>query len=94
MHEASGNSQHAEHAPVRGELVPLPPPGWVELKKLDDIRLEAARVYRDMRSGRIATQDGTRLVYVLGQIGELVTKVELQGRIEALERVLKQRKQR
>ena len=44
-----------------------------------------ARVYRDMRGGAINTQDGTRLVYVLGEMRKLFEMIELEQRIRALE---------
>jgi hypothetical protein len=47
-----------------------------------------ARVYRDMRSGKIDTQDGTKLAYVLCQIGKLIQAGETEKRLEAVEGVL------
>jgi hypothetical protein len=70
----------------------LPTPYRIDLKTLDDVRVEMARVYRDMRSGRIESQDGTRLVYVLAQIGKIIEAVEIEKRVEALEAVLKARR--
>ena len=51
-----------------------------------------ARVYRDMRAGRIESQDGTRLTYVLSQIGKLIESGENEKRLEALEAVLMARR--
>ncbi|HET7098414.1 MAG TPA: hypothetical protein VFJ68_13575 [Casimicrobiaceae bacterium] len=51
-----------------------------------------ARVYRDMRAGRIESQDGTRLAYVLSQIGKLIEAGEIEKRLEAVEVVLKNRR--
>jgi hypothetical protein len=56
------------------------------------VRIEMAKVYRDMKRGKIATQDGTRLAYVLAQVGKLIEAGELEKRIEALEIVLRQRR--
>jgi hypothetical protein len=72
-------------------LLPTPCP-TIHLKTLDHVRIEMAKVYRDMKRGRIATQDGTRLTYVLSQIGKLIEAGELEKRIEAMETVLRQRK--
>jgi hypothetical protein len=47
-----------------------------------------ARVYRSMKEAKIATQDGTRLVYVLGQIGKMIEVYDIQKRLEGLERAL------
>jgi len=45
-----------------------------------------SRVYRDMRGGTIATQDGTRLVYVLSELRKIFEVCELERRIDRLER--------
>ena len=63
-------------------------PNRIDLKTIDDVRLEMARVYRDMRAGRILTNDGTRLVYVLGQIGKMIELHEIIKRVEKLEEKL------
>jgi len=71
-------------------LVPTPS-RFIDLKTLHDVRVEMARVYREMRASRIETQDGTRLVYVLSQIGRIVEIQEVGNRLEAVERVLRLR---
>ncbi len=63
----------------------LPIPNRIDLKTIDDVRLEMARVYRDMRAEKILTNDGTRLVYVLGQIGKMIELHEIIKRVEKLE---------
>ena len=65
-----------------------PTPLKIDLKSIDDVRLEAARVYRDMRAQKIPTHDGTRLVYVLAQIGKLIEQHDLEMRISLLEEKL------
>ncbi|MBI5461951.1 MAG: hypothetical protein HY941_07175 [Gammaproteobacteria bacterium] len=55
------------------------------MRAVADCHREAAKVYRDMRSGKIEPQEGTRLVYVLGQITSMITAGELERRIAALE---------
>lgn len=70
----------------------LPTPSRIDLKTIDDVRVEMARVYRDMRGGRIDPQDGTRMAYVLSQIGKLIASGELEKRLEALEGVLVSRR--
>lgn len=66
----------------------LPIPNRIDLKTIDDVRLEMARVYRDMRAEKIFTNDGTRLVYVLGQIGKMIELHEIIKRVEKLEEKL------
>jgi len=70
----------------------LPTPPTIHLKAADDVRLEMARVYRDMRVSKIDMGDGTKLVYVLSQIARVIEVADVQVRIDALERVLKERK--
>lgn len=62
-----------------------PTPSRIDLKTIDDVRLESARVYRDMRTQKIPTHDGTRLVYVLSQIGKLIELHDIEKRVEKLE---------
>ena len=69
-------------------------PSRVDLKTIDDVRVEMARVYRDMRGGRIDPADGTKLAYVLSMIGKLIESGEIEKRLEALEGVLTSRKVR
>jgi len=92
--EASENA--AEDAPESLEgralrLVPTPSP-TIHLKTLDDVRIEMAKVYRGMKTRKIDTQDGTRLTYVLAQIGKLIESSKIVDRIEALERALSSRR--
>lgn len=47
------------------------------------------KVYRDMRQGRIESQDGTRLVYVLSQMAKVHEIAVLEKRVEQLEREAK-----
>ena len=79
---------------ARGGIELLPAPSRIDLKTIDDVRVEMARVYRDMRAGRLETADGTKLAYVLGQIGKLIEAGEIEKRLEALEGVLTSRKVR
>ena len=63
----------------------IPTPTKIDLKSIDDVRLEMARAYREMRGDVIETQKGTRLVYVLAAIGKLIELHELEQRIQNLE---------
>jgi uncharacterized protein YjhX (UPF0386 family) len=82
----------AADSPTGSGVRLLPTPYRIDLKTLDDVRVEMARVYRDMRTGRIESQDGTRLVYVLAQIGKIIEAGDVEKRVEALETVLKARR--
>ena len=50
-----------------------------------------ARVYRDIRHGRIESQEVTRMTYVRTQIAKIIQVSELDARIEAVERALRTR---
>ncbi len=60
----------------------------INLASLNDVRLEMSKVYRSMKSGEVECQDGTRLVYVLGQIAKLHEINEVANRLAALERAV------
>lgn len=70
----------------------LPLPRDIRLKTAEDVRLELARVYRDMRAGRIETSDGTKLGYVLAQLTKAIETGVLADRLELIELTLKGRK--
>ena len=67
-----------------GEII-SPPPKATNLHSLDAVRREMARVYRDMRTGKVPSQDGARLVYVLGELRKMFEVCELEKRIAVLE---------
>lgn len=73
-------------------LGPEPASPKINLKTIDDVRLEMAKVYREMRTNQIEAQQGTKLVYVLSSIGKLIELHEIEKRIEALEDKLNERK--
>lgn len=69
----------------------IPTPPKIDLATALDVRREMAKVYRDMRSGKIDTQDGTRLAYVLGLLVKAIDADETQERIKALQRAIANR---
>ena len=60
-------------------------PKKIDLSTINDVRLEMASVYRKMSAGNIETSDGSRLVYVLGQIGKMIELHEIVLRVDKLE---------
>lgn len=66
-------------------LKPLPAPRRIDLKTLEQVRAEMARIYRDMRQGRIESQDGTRYAYVLDRVAKLIELGDLERRLDQLE---------
>lgn len=87
------HAQENQPATIDGaNLHVLPTPPTIHLKTADDVRLEMAKVYRDMRQGRIDMADGTKLAYVLGQLNKAIETGIIESRMEALERTLNARK--
>lgn len=74
-----------------GELVPIPP-AKIDLRDAHAIRRELSAVYRDMRSGTIDPQHGTRLAYVLDMIRKAYETSVMQERLELVERTITPRK--
>lgn len=64
---------------------PVDCPPRVDLATALDVRREMAKVYRDMKGKRIDPADGTKLVYVLAQIGKMIELHEIETRLTALE---------
>ncbi len=48
-------------------LVPTPARRKPQLTSLDGVRVEMARIYREMESGKRDSQEGQRLVFVLAR---------------------------
>jgi len=69
---------------------PLPIPR-ANLKKIDGVRVEMAKVYRAMKMGTLEGAEGTKRAYVLSLIGKLIEASELAKRIEALEQIMERR---
>lgn len=67
-----------------GDILPTPSKK-IDLANINDVRLEMASVYRSMKSGSIEAGVGSRLAYVLGQIGKMIELHDIEKRIELLE---------
>jgi hypothetical protein len=67
-----------------GDILPTPSKK-IDLATINDVRLEMASVYRAMKSGNIEAGNGSRLVYVLGQIGKMIELHDIEKRVEQLE---------
>ena len=62
-----------------------------ELATLTDVRREMSRVYRQCRVGKIRPEDGSRYTYMLSQVGKMLELIEIDARVDALERALGRR---
>ncbi len=63
----------------------IPTPPKVDLATALDVRREMAKVYRETRAGKIDTQDGAKLVFMLAQVGKMIEMHEIETRLAALE---------
>jgi hypothetical protein len=87
------NAVENEPATIDGStLRVMPTPPTIHLKTADDVRLEMAKLYRAMKAKDIETQEGTRLCYVLSQIGKMIELADIEKRIDMLESANTQRK--
>lgn len=66
-------------------VLPTPTRRKPQLDRLEGVRVEMARVYREMESGKRESQDGSRLVYVLTQIAKVLELTEIERRLNMLE---------
>jgi hypothetical protein len=66
----------------------LPAPASIALNNIEAVRREASRVYRAMRSGQMATSDGTKLIYVLSEIVKMHAAGQIENRLNAIEQEL------
>ena len=78
-------TKHGAVDPASTTFLQLPTPPKIPLQSLEDVRREAARVYREARSGRIETADASRLSFMLQGIAKMIEMAEIESRIEALE---------
>jgi hypothetical protein len=89
---ADGGKDAPEMQDGGGTVLTLTPMPKIDLRDAHAIRRELGSVYRDMRAGRMATQDGTRLAYVLDMIRKAYETAVLADRLELLERTINPRK--
>ena len=83
--------ESAKHLPVtidatRGTCTPTP--RKIKLNRLEDVRQEMARVYREARAGTIDSSEAGRLAYILTGIGKLIEATEIEKRLSEMERKL------
>lgn len=69
-----------EHIPARPT-----PRRRISLRTLRDVRKEMNRVYTECRRGDLDIADGSKLTYMLSQVGKVIADHELEARIVALE---------
>ena len=68
-----------------GKTLQLVPPPRINLGSLKSVRLEASRVYKEMRAGDLDKSSGCKLIYALTSIAKMIESDVIVSRIEALE---------
>ena len=84
----SGGNESAASPAITGEVLHPTPRAKIDLRNLEAVRREMGKVYREMRSGELQPESGTRLVYVLDRIGKLIEVEQIEQRLIELERKL------
>lgn len=78
---------------VEGEHLPATPAREPRLRlgSIREVRRELVKVYSMAKQGRIATQDASRLVFMLQALAGMIKDDELEQRITALEKAQDER---
>ncbi len=56
-----------------------------ELDTANDVKRELSKLYREARSGLVATSDATKLGWLLGEIRKTIETNDIEQRLEQLE---------
>jgi hypothetical protein len=83
------NDMKTGESPENTGNQPKPPRLRVPLRDLGEVQRELARLYRDMRGGVIATQDGSRMANVLQILARVIDGGQIEERLAALEQAEK-----
>lgn len=70
------------------ELEPYIPRAPGPLVTTGDVRTELAKVYRDVRTRKIPSAEGTKCAYILMAIARIIEGAEMERRVELLEQQL------
>lgn len=86
----AGNTENRPESGAGAALALMPPPSHgqvIHLHDLDALRLELGKVYRLVRSGKMDSQQGTRLAYLIGELRKLHEATLIEKRIAMLEQL-------
>lgn len=78
----TGNRRNSQA--IEGEVIVRAPSPRLRLTSLRDVRREMAKVYADMRQGRIETSEGTRLTYVLSSLAKVIEVEQIEEKVDAV----------
>ena len=65
--------------------MPTPQRRKAQLDRIEGVRREMARIYREAESGTRDTAEASKLTFMLGQIGKILELTQIQRRLDALE---------
>jgi hypothetical protein len=88
---ATGNGQPAppESEGNVGRSTKGPPPARpharIRLASVSDVAAQLRVIYREARAGTIATNEATKLAYLLNMLAGIITASDLEARLQALE---------
>jgi hypothetical protein len=75
---------------ITGDVETMPPQNGkryrCQLDTANDVKKELAKLYREARSGLVATSDATKLGWLLGEIRKTIETSDIESRIEQLEK--------
>ena len=86
----NGGGNVAEASSIAVPAASPPPPvknpmGRIRLSNLSDVAKEIRKLYREARAGTLATQEATKLAYLLNMLASILTASDLEERLAALE---------
>ena len=61
----------------------------ISLQTVDQVRVEMARVYREVRAAELAPDIGSKLIWMLVQLAKVNEVVTVERRLREIERMLK-----
>lgn len=64
-------------------------PRRIRLETVDHVRIEMARVYRDVRAAKIAPDLGSKLIWMLVQLAKVNEVVTVERRLREIEDMLR-----
>lgn len=70
---------------------PTPPPSArrIRLETVDQVRVEMARVYREVRARKLAPDVASKLFYMLGVLAKTTEVVTVEHRLSRIEEMMK-----
>jgi hypothetical protein len=71
------------------DLPPVQMPKKVQIKSLEDVRLQLQSVYNRMNRHELSIERGSKLTYVLNSFVPVLEKTDLLVRLEAIENQVK-----